>query len=178
MRRSVWRLLVGWVIAILMSGLILGPGNGLTRPAWAAVTQIKESVGQVLCRSQHSLPDAAGHTWQVILFKQSPCAPGVAAEPSLLYLRLAGLPGAAEVAHPAPLILTTSTGQVFNAPDVFWEDAPASTIGQYDLKAFAADLPAEPLRLTIPLIDQETVELTIPRPVVQEWQTVIRQQAS
>lgn len=163
-----WFLLIG----LLVIGLFLGMESLLTHPVLAAVTQIEDIPGHILYRSQHSLKDQAGHAWQVVLFKQiESTSREVSNDLSSLDLRLVGMPGAIEVSHPESLKITTLTGDVFTAPDVFFEDAPAPTIGEYNFKQLVSKLPTEKLQLTIPLVSG-SVNLQIPQQVVQEWQDV------
>ena len=173
MFRSILETLLWFLlIALLVMALFLGMENLLTHPVLAAVTQIEDIPGHTLYRSQHSLKDQSGYAWQVVLFKQIESASKeVANDLSSLDLRLVGVPGAIEVDHPASLKITTLSGEVFTAPDVFFEDAPAPTIGEYNFKQLVAKLPTEKLQLTIPLIGG-SVDLQIPQQVVQEWQDV------
>jgi Protein of unknown function (DUF3122) len=139
--------------------------------AIAVVVQLEDSPQQTLYRSQQRLSDRSGKTWQVIFFKQvQHHQPESAVSVSL---RLVGLPGSAEVNHPHPLILTTTSGQTFSAADVFLDESPAPTIAQYDMRELALHFPAESLRLTIPVLDQTAIDLEVPLTVIQEWQEVI-----
>jgi Protein of unknown function (DUF3122) len=128
----------------------------------------EEAPQQFLYRSQQRLSDRMGNTWQVIFFKQAQQN-----QPTLISLRLAGLPGAAEVNHPLPLTITTASGRTLSAADVFFSEAPAPTIAQYDMRELIAHLSAEPLRLTIPALDQIAIDLDVPSTVVEEWLEVI-----
>ncbi|GAB4367451.1 MAG: DUF3122 domain-containing protein [Elainellaceae cyanobacterium] len=162
----------GWIMTVAILALILFLMAIILfpQPAIATVARIEESPGQVLYRSQHRLQDQSGKTWQVIVFKQ--IQPGQAAS---LQLRLVGLPGAAEVVHPQPLMIQPKQGGVLTATDVFLEEAPLPTIGQYNVGNLISELPTEDLRLKIPLVGHQFVELQVPRSIVQEWQTVATQ---
>jgi hypothetical protein len=158
------------LIGIIVLGILLW-ATPTSESAIAAVTQLEDSPQQILYRSQQRLSDGTGKTWQVIFFKQMQYdQPEQAAS---VFLRLVGLPGAAEVNHPHPVLLTTASGQTFSAADVFLNEAPAPTIAQYDMRELALRLPAQPLYLKIPAIDQTTIDLDIPLSVVREWQEVI-----
>ncbi|WP_343217809.1 DUF3122 domain-containing protein [Halotia branconii] len=133
----------------------------------ATVKQL-EVPGEILHRSQTKLDDQSGNVWQVVLFKQ--VYPGQVVS---VNLRLVGFPGAAELFHPQPLTITTATGKIFNAADVFLEEAPAPTIAQYDLKDILPKLPTEPLLLGIPLPGDRFINISVPKSVVQEWQKVL-----
>jgi Protein of unknown function (DUF3122) len=176
----VWRrILQGLIWFILLIAIIaflfLGVETLISHPVIAAVIQIEETPGHILYRSQHSLKDESGHAWQVVLFKQVHSTLEDQNNVVSLSLRVVGLPGAAEVAHPTTLKIATDTGKVFTAPDMFWEDAPAPTIGQYNFQEVAAQLPVEDLVLAIPLVDHPYVNLRVPQAVVQEWQEVVAQ---
>ncbi|MBD0265874.1 MAG: DUF3122 domain-containing protein, partial [Tolypothrix sp. Co-bin9] len=81
-------------------------------------------------------------------------------------------PGSQEVNHPLPLKITTDTEKILTAPDIFLDEAPAPTIGQYDLKDVLPQLPTKELLIGIPLGRQNFINLSIPQYVVQEWQEV------
>ncbi|MEO3706662.1 DUF3122 domain-containing protein [Trichormus azollae] len=44
-------------------------------------------------------------------------------------LDLVGFPGSAELIHPQPLRITSTTGNLWNAADIFLDEAPTPTIG-------------------------------------------------
>lgn len=158
------------LIGLVVLGILLWT-MPTSKSAIAAVVQLENAPQQILYRSQHRLSDQTGKTWQVIFFKQVQYPqPEQAVSVSL---RLVGLPGAAEVNHPLPLTMTTASGQTFSAADVFLDEAPAPTIAQYDMREFIGHFPSESLRLTIPVIDQTSIDLDVPLTVVQEWQEVI-----
>jgi Protein of unknown function (DUF3122) len=155
------------LIGLLILGILLW-ATPTAESADGAVVQREEASQQLLYRSQQHLSDRVGNTWQVIFFKQVQQN-----QPPLVSLRLAGLPGAAEVNHPLPLTITTASGQTLSAADVFFSEAPAPTIAQYDMRELIVHLSAEPLRLTIPVLDQIAIDLDVPSTVVEEWIEVI-----
>lgn len=158
-----WLLLLG----ILTLCIFLGLG-GLTAPtAIAAINQKESASKEILYRSFAKLNDQSGHVWQAVLFKQ--VYPGQA---QTVNLRLVGFPGSAELLHPQPLKITTATGKVLTAADVFLDEAPAPTIGQYDFKDILPQLSIEPLVLSIS-VPKDTINISIPQSVVQEWQKVM-----
>lgn len=161
-----------WIVLwfVLTMLLLLTASLVMPQPAIAAVSQVGEPPGCVLYRSEQRLPDQTQAIWHVVLLKQVPSGQA----PSLS-LKLVGLPGAAEVAHPQPLQIQTHAGDVLMAADMFLEDAPAPTVGQYNVKDFIAGLPIEDVLLDIPTVGNRSVSLQIPRSVVQEWQDVINQ---
>jgi len=149
--------------------IFLGLGSlpSPTLLANAAVNPSEAASKEILYRSLTKLDDQSGHVWQVVLFKQ--VYPGQA---ETVNLRLVGFPGSAELLHPQPLKITTATGKVLTAADVFLDEAPAPTIGQYDFKDILPQLSIEPLVLSIPL-PSDTINISVPQRVVQDWQKVM-----
>jgi len=157
-----WLLLLGSLILFLFLGLGIVPAQ----PAHATVSQVKESAQQIVYRAQHSLPDSAGNTWQVLLFKRVK-----ASKVDSLFLRLVGFPGVTEFAHPQALQIQAGQ-QTWSAPDFFATQAPAANVGQYDLGGLA--LPTQgTLSLSLPLSGQSEVSLKISPTVLQEWRVVM-----
>ncbi|BAZ48541.1 hypothetical protein NIES4103_11490 [Nostoc sp. NIES-4103] len=134
----------------------------------ADVNKLEAAPGEILYRSQKKLDDQSGNVWQVVLFKQ--VYPG---QGQTVNLRLVGFPDYAELFHPQPLKITTATGKVFTAADIFLDDAPAPTIGQYNLKDILPQLPRESLVLSIPLPGDRFINISVPKSVVQEWQLLM-----
>lgn len=153
-------------IALLVLGIWLW-ATPTSDSAQAAIVQLEDSAHQLVYRSQHRLVDRFGHTWQAIFFKQ--VQSDQPDQPVQVSLRLVGLPGAATVNHPYPLLITTPAGQTLPAADVFLDEAPAPTIAQYDMQDLVPQLSGETLRLTLPVIDQAAIDLEVPAAIVQEW---------
>jgi Protein of unknown function (DUF3122) len=167
---TLMRILQLFCIGLIVLGVLLW-ATPTSESAIAAVVQLENTPQQAVYCSQQRLSDRTGQTWQVIFSKQAQHhSPELAASVSL---RLAGLPGAANVNHPLPLIITTRSGRTLSAADVFLDEAPAPTIAQYDMSEVIGNLSSEPLQLTIPAIDQNSIDLDVPLTVVQEWQDVI-----
>lgn len=140
-------------------------------PAFATVTQIEESPGQMLYQSRQNLRDQNRNSWQVIAFNR--IYPDGS---NMISLRLVGFPGAVEIDHSQPLTLTTSMGKTLTAKDIsskISSDTPTpANVGEYDIKPVLPQLQAEiPLQLTLPTLTGSPVELQIPSTAVQEWQT-------
>jgi hypothetical protein len=158
-------LLTAWLCALL---IVCAP-----LPAFATVTQIEEYPGQMLYQSRQTLQDQAGNSWMAIAFKR------IHPEGSaIISLRLIGFPGGAELDHNQPLTLTTSLGQTLSARDISSEislDKPTpANVGEYDIKLVLPKLQSEiPLKLTLPTIKGESVSLSIPSSVVEEWQAIV-----
>ncbi|MDZ8055115.1 MAG: DUF3122 domain-containing protein [Aulosira sp. ZfuVER01] len=159
-----WLLLLGMLTIFIFLGLEIS----VSKTAIAAITRLEAVPGEVIHRSQLKLDDQSGNVWQVILWKQvyPDCPPSV-------NLRLVGFPGSAELIHPQPLRITKATGEVLTAPDVFLEEAPVPTIGQYNFKDILPKLTVEPLLLSIPLPGEHFINISVPQSVVQEWQQVV-----
>lgn len=159
-----------WVSGLLLGGLILCiylmVGN--SQPAIASVHTYPEASGQVMYRSLQSLRDRSDNAWQAVLFKRLKLG-----QLDCLHLRLVGFPGFTELAHPKPLQITTGTGQVWTAADVFAESSLPANVGEYDLLQVMAQLDKDtPLRLSLPLEGERVVELVVPPFAVREWRRV------
>ena len=154
---------------LLLSGLVLvlllGQLAFTQEPATAVLRQHQDEPGVMRYHSQQSLLDASGNAWQVVLFKQ--ITPG---QPIRFNLRLVGFPGIAELTHPQPLEISTASGQVLTAADVFAEESPAPNVGQYNFTEVLSKLQKGSLTLSVPLKSKETLCLKIPEALVTEWQ--------
>ncbi|MBD2666562.1 hypothetical protein B6N60_02899 [Richelia sinica FACHB-800] len=160
-----------WLISLgmLTLSMFLGLGNLPFTTAIAAVARLEPTPGEILYRSQLKLDDQFGHVWQVVLFKNV----GKSPQTATINLRLVGFPGSAELIHPQALKIISPTGQIWNAADVFLDEAPAPTIGQYDFREILPQLPQEKLTLEIPLVNKEPIKISVPLSVVTEWQSII-----
>jgi hypothetical protein len=156
------------LVGILITFIFLGLGSFTFKSAIAVVSKIEETPGEVLYRSLTKLDDNLGKVWQVVLFQQ--VYPG---QTSNINLRLVGFPGSAELIHPQPLRITSKTGQIWNAPDIFLDQAPAPTIGQYNLTEILPQLPREPLNLALSLPGARFINISVPINVVKEWKLLM-----
>jgi Protein of unknown function (DUF3122) len=156
------------LLSILTICIFLGLESPTSQIAIAAVSQLEAAPGEILYRSQTKLDDQSGHIWQAVLFKQVYPSQDIS-----LNLRLVGFPNSTALIHPQPLKITTTDGKVFTAADVFLDEAPAPTIGQYDFKDILPQLPNEPLQLGIPLAKQQFINISVPQSVVHEWHQVL-----
>ncbi len=154
---------------LLLSGLVLflllGQLTFTKEPAMAVLRQHQDEPGVMRYHSQQSLLDASGNAWQVVLFKQI-----TPSQPVRFNLRLVGFPGIAELTHPQPLEISTASGQVLTAADVFAEESPAPNVGQYNFTEVLSKLQKDSLTLSVPLKSKETLSLKIPESLVTEWQ--------
>lgn len=164
-QRVLWQFLLVGILAIFV---FLGLISISSQTGLAAVTQIKDTSGEIIYRSQQKLEDESGRVWQVVLFKR--VYPG---DPVSVNLRLVGFPGTEELIHPQPLKITSATGQIWTAADMFLDEAPAPTIGQYNLKDILPQLPTQKLNLGVPLPGEKFINISVPTFVVKEWKSVI-----
>lgn len=160
---TIWLLLLAALTAILLLGL----ATFTSQPIFAAIEQSEASPGQLFCRSEQTLKDRDGHSWQVIFFKQ--VYPN---QVTAMTLRLMGLSGSTRILHPQPLKIITQTGKDLTAVDVFLDEAPLPSAAEYNLQEIFEQLPTEALLLELPVAGKPSVRLPVPQAVVQEWQAV------
>jgi hypothetical protein len=145
-------------------------------PAQAALRQLEEAPGQIVYQSRQTLKDQQGKSWQAIAFKR--IRPN---DTEVIYLRLVGFPGTAELDHSQPLTLTDSMGQTLTAADISQEMFADKTqlnpdVGQYDLQPILMQLAsAIPLRLILPTLDQSEIILNLSPEMVGEWRSLAEQ---
>lgn len=162
---------------VIMVGLMMILALGLAYPpAYAAIRQLEEAPGQMVYQSRQTLQDQYGNSWQAIAFKRVKPDGQVP-----LYLRLVAFPGVADVDRSRPLTLTNSLGQSWMAADasqpIFTDaDRPKPNVGQYDLQPIILDLdPAVPLRLELPVLQQDDVLIPVPSTLLSEWRSLTNQ---
>ena len=157
-----------WGIAFVVITLVLFIIISLLtiKPVIAAVTETDIAPGQIHCRSEQVLTDDAGHKWEVMFFTEvdSP-------EVTSLNLRLSGLYSSANIESQKPLIVSNAN-KSYEATDIFLENPPLPSIGQYNLKNIFPRLSTTDLTLEIPLENDSAAHLNIPESLVQEWQQV------
>ena len=88
-----------------------------------------------------------------------------------LNLRLSGLSSSLKIQSLRSLVIDIQ-GDRYEASDIFLQEAPLPSIGQYDLKNILPQLPTTDLFLEIPLEKGKLSRLHIPIAVVKEWQAV------
>lgn len=143
---------------------------GFSFPSYALIRVQEEATGQMLWQSRHSLRDNRGISWQIILFKRLKNH-----QIQDISLRLVGFPDMVTFRHPQPLILTT-TDHILTASDQFAQHAPAPNVGQYDLQTIIAQLQkSKQIELDLPLDTLEQATLSLPTPVLIEWQDILSQ---
>jgi len=164
-----WLLLLGvLVLAVLLGWGLLNPPS-----AAAAIRQLEEAPGQIVYQSRQTLKDQHGTGWQAIAFKR--IRPN---GQSSFELRLVGFPGVVEIDRSQPLTLINSLGKTLTAVDasstIFTEvTKPEPNVGQYDLQPLLPQLQMGiPLKLTLPTLSGEPVNLSISPLLIEEWQTV------
>jgi hypothetical protein len=155
------------ILSVLLSLiLLLSVSLGHPQPVGAIISQQEEAPGQMLFKSRHTLRDNWGESWQVILFKRVKDN-----RVQQVDLRLVGFPETAIFIHPQSLTLTTTQGKTFQASDRFAQKTPAPNVGEYDLQGILAQLSnSQGIQLSLPLESEGPTDLTIPLPVVLEWQ--------
>ena len=162
------------LLASLALTVFLGLAIGTTPDAAAAIRKIEEAPGQMVYQSRQTLKDQHGNSWQAIAFKR--VSPN---DKTSFELRLVGFPGVVEIDRSKPLLLTNSMGEVLTAADnsslIFTDlSVPEANVGEYDIQPLLAQLqPEVPLSLTLPTIDSEAIQLSVPPSFVQEWQTLL-----
>ena len=165
----------GLLRGLLVCWMLIGLTTFALPPAIAQISQIEEAPGQMVYQARQTIRDLNGLSWQVIAFKRT-----VPSGESSFDLRLVGFPGAVEVKHPHPLVLTTSMGQTSTAADVtrqiFTDESPAPNVGQYDLAEILPQLSETvPLQLSLSSTSGSEIVLNISPRVVQTWQAVANQ---
>ena len=159
---------IEWGIAFIIVTLVLFLLIALLtiEPVIATLTETDIAPGQVQCRSEQVLTDDAGHKWSVMFFTEvdSP-------EMTSLNLRLSGLHSSINIDSQKPLLLKTVNGN-YEATDIFLENPPLASIGQYNLKNIFPRLSTTDLTLEIPLEKDATAQLNISSAILQEWQEV------
>ena len=88
-----------------------------------------------------------------------------------LNLRLSGLYSSASIESQKPLVIS-SANKNYQATDIFLENPPLPSIGQYNLKNIFSRLSMSDLSLEIPLENGKAAHLDTPRSLFEEWQQV------
>ncbi|MEM7758355.1 MAG: DUF3122 domain-containing protein [Cyanobacteria bacterium P01_A01_bin.40] len=157
-----------WGIAFVILTLILFLIIAFVtiQPVMATVTEGEIAPGRSYCRSEQVLTDETGHKWDVMFFTEvdSP-------EVTSLNLRLSGMSGSTNIESQKPLVIITSSDR-YEATDIFLENPPLPSIGQYNLKNILPRLSTTDISLEIPLERDYNARLNIPQSLVKEWQEV------
>jgi hypothetical protein len=159
-----------FILGILVWALTI---NLAIAPSQAAIRQLEEAPGQMVYQSRQTLKDQQGGSWQAIAFKR--IRPD---DTAVIYLRLVGFPGTAEIDHSQPLTLTNSMGKALTAADISQEMFTDKTqvkpdVGQYDLQPILMQLELSmPLRLTLATLDHSEISLNVSPNVVEEWRSL------
>jgi Protein of unknown function (DUF3122) len=137
------------------------------------IRELKEASGQMVYQARQTLKDQHGNNWQAIAFKRTRSDGKTS-----FFLRLVGFAQVAEIDRSQPLTLTNSLGKSFTASDssndIFTDSfEPEPNVGQYNLQPLLTQLQAEiPLKLSLPIIGDEAISLSVPPSFVEDWQTV------
>lgn len=158
-----------WVITFVLFTLVLFLIVALItiQPAIATITEGEIAPGTSYCRSEQVLTDEAGHKWEVMFFTEvdSP-------EVTALNLRLSGLSSSVNIESQKPLIIIAPGDRQYQATDIFLENSPLPSIGQYNLKNILPQLSTTDVLLEIPLVRDSVARLDIPKFLLKEWQEV------
>jgi hypothetical protein len=150
------------VLAIVLSGI-------LCLPATAEIRQFHEKPGTLLYKSQWTLKDQTGKSWQAIAFQVRP--PDSQASSFLVQLRLVGFPGSVTLDPSLPLQLDDR--DQFLTADSTAAQLPPGAVGQFDVQPILQQLNAKkPLYLTLTAEGGAIVELKVPPFLVEEWQSL------
>ncbi|MCU0568453.1 MAG: DUF3122 domain-containing protein [Oculatellaceae cyanobacterium Prado106] len=161
------------IISLLLLLLLLCGGLLFSQPALAEIRQFHESPtafpGSLLYKSQWSLVDQAGRTWQAIAF-QVRSTEAQPTDPLVIKLRLVGFPGSVAIDPTKPLLLDHRQGQFYTAAaDAAFTLHPES-VGQFELQPILSQLdPKTALYLSVATTDGTTVDLKVPPFLVEEW---------
>lgn len=161
------------LLGALVFAVLLGLAIVNIPEASAVMRLLEEAPGQIVYQSRQNLKDQHGHTWQAIAFTRIHSNGKTSLE-----LRLVGFPGVAEIDHTKPLILINSLGRTLRAADIsssIFTDPTnlESNVAQYDIQPLLPQLQAEiPLKLTLPILGSESINLLLPSSFVQDWQTL------
>ena len=175
------------LVLLFNLALIFTAGSlAICPPATALLRQHHETPGVLRYHARDSLKDRDGNTWQVLLF------PDNSHSTTTYYLRLVGFPGVNSFIHPQALEIQTAEGgqaqalpfkgrerltpaKILTARDAYAESTPAPNVGQYDLTTIVSQLPSSSLKLAVPLKGDRTLDLKIPREVIEEWQLLTQE---
>ena len=137
-------------------------------PAFASIHKYPEAADRVMFRSVQSLRDTDDKAWQVVLYKR--VKSGVV---NSLNLRLVGFPGT-ELQHPFPLTVAAGNQEIGKANDIWSESDLPINVGEYDFRSIITQLDSNrPLRLNLPVKNQQQTELVLPPFSVREWRLLL-----
>jgi Protein of unknown function (DUF3122) len=138
-------------------------------PAAAEIRQFYESPGQLLYKSQWTLKDQTGKSWQAIAFQVRPA--DVSQPGFTVQLRLVGFPNSVVLNSAQPLRLDDR--QQFLTASSTAANLPPGAIGEFDIQPILLQLnPKTPLYLTLTTENASTVDLKVPPFLIEEWQTL------
>jgi Protein of unknown function (DUF3122) len=161
-RYNFWRK----VVTIITFCLCLTIAN--IPPASASIHKYPETADRVMFRSVQSLRDTDDKAWQVVLYKR--VKSGVV---NSLNLRLVGFPGT-ELQHPIPLKVAAGNREIGKANDIWIESDLPVNVGEYDFRSIVTQLDSNrPLRLNLPVKNQQGTELLVPPFSVREWRLLL-----
>lgn len=140
-------------------------------PAWAEF-QTEQVNGQMLYKSWQTFYDIDRHSWKAIAFRQVGDL-GITS----VYLRLITFPGTTNVDHGKSLTLLRPDAEPLLLADETAAIAPNAplypNVAQYDLSLILSQLdPAQPVRLSLPVVNGQPILLKVPPGAIREWQAI------
>ncbi|MGK7957471.1 MAG: DUF3122 domain-containing protein [Crocosphaera sp.] len=157
---------------ILLLGLI---GLLWIQPAYAVIRESKIPPNTLLYKSIQTWRDQDKNPWQLIFFKEFK-----GDSQPIINLRLVGFPDLFEFEHPRPLTIKIRDNLTVKVPDIFTSDKQAfvPNMGQYDFNPILDQLESNSFwLLDLPFKDGELSTIKVPYFILEEWQTIIAQQA-
>jgi Protein of unknown function (DUF3122) len=163
------------LLLVILTILITLSSSPLCPPAIAEIRQFHETPGTLLYKSQWTLKDQTGKSWQAIAFQIRSSNPQ---EPFTVQLRLVGFPNSITLDSTQPLRLDDRQ-QFLTAPSTA-ANLPGS-VGQFDLQPILPQLnPKLPLYLTLATAEAEAaprryleeIAIKVPPFLVEEWQSL------
>ncbi|NJR38995.1 MAG: DUF3122 domain-containing protein [Leptolyngbyaceae cyanobacterium CSU_1_4] len=155
-------------LAILITVLIFL--SGITgAPAAAEIRQFHESPGKLLYKSQWTLKDQTGKSWQAIAFQVRPT--DSPQRGFTVRLRLVGFPNSV-ILNPSQPLRLDDRQQFLTAPSTA-AHLPPGAIGEFNIQPILPQLnPKTPLYLTLTTENASTIDLKVPPFLIEEWQTL------
>lgn len=154
------------IVTIISLCLYLIVAN--SQPASASIHKYPETGDRVMFRSVQSLRDSDDKAWQVVLYKR--VKSGVV---NSFNLRLVGFPGT-ELQHPVALNVAAGDREIGKANDIWIESDLPINVGEYDFRSIITQLDSNrPLRLNLPVKNQQQTELVLPPFSVREWRLLL-----
>jgi hypothetical protein len=145
-------------LGLLLCFFVSGPVD----PALAKVSRIETSSGDVILRSQASLPDQEGETWEVL------AASWADHRDTKLYFQATSK---LDLDPKRPIELITPQGSSYISENLLGQESP---VPRYDLQPLITSLdPEVPALLVLPLKDTKERGIILPPKQIREWQSML-----